>query len=180
MDHVANYKRPKGDERDETGERKELPLIGCAPTTPSGTDSDEQENVVVEPKKKKKKKEKSKKRSKENKKSEKVKEEEETRANSPCSEGKSRKVHRQDKQLDDRTRKVRHSPDLDRDRKRYRDDRAREDKMNVDNYRRYKERETDRKDVKYRENINEKLMHRTEKGKDKDIERKRHEDRNRR
>jgi hypothetical protein len=182
---VANYKRPKGDERDEKGERKDLPLVGCAPTTPPGSDEDpdeEENDVVMEPKKKKKKKEKSKKRTKEKKKSEKGEVEE--RARSPSAE--RWKIGRDDKELGGRTKTLGNTSEMDRDRKRYRDERSYRDRMNVDSYRRHdykeKDRETDmREDVKYKGNIEERMKYRrdNERGRDKDTERRRYEDRNR-
>ena len=46
MDHCANYRRPKSDEKDEHGNRKEIIEEGCAPKTPSPSPpaSDEEEN----------------------------------------------------------------------------------------------------------------------------------------
>lgn len=183
---MANYKRPKGDERDEKGERKDLPLVGCAPTTPPGSDEDpdeEENDVVMEPKKKKKKKEKSKKRTKEKKKSEKGEVEE--RARSPSAE--RWKIGRDDKELGGRTKTLGNTSEMDRDRKRYRDERSYRDRMNVDSYRRHdykeKDRETDmREDVKYKGNIEERMKYRrdNERGRDRqDTERRRYEDRNR-
>ena len=183
---MANYKRPKGDERDEKGERKDLPLVGCAPTTPPGSDEDpdEEENVVMEPKKKKKKKEKSKKRTKE-KKSEKDEVEERVRARSPGLESKNWKIGGDDKDLGGRTKKLGNTSEMERDRKRYGNERGYSDRMNLDDHRKheYKERDRDtdrREDVKYKGNIKERMKHRGDNERGMDTERKRYESRNRR
>lgn len=58
MDHCANYRRPKGDEKDEHGNRKEIIEEGCAPKTPSPSPpaSDEEEELLELSKKRKKEK----------------------------------------------------------------------------------------------------------------------------
>ena len=58
VDHCANYRRPKGDEKDEHGNRKEIIEEGCAPKTPSPSPpaSDEEEKLLELPKKRKKEK----------------------------------------------------------------------------------------------------------------------------
>ena len=57
VDHVEEYRRPKGDEKDETGKYKEKEELGCAPKTPSGSE-DESADDKKEKKSKKSKKEK--------------------------------------------------------------------------------------------------------------------------
>lgn len=183
---MANYKRPKGDERDEQGERKELPLVGCAPTTPSGSDEESgEENIVLETKKKKKKKEKSKKRAKENKKSKKDQVEERKRRISPASlESKELKIAKVEKEFDDRMNKK--TSEMDRDRKRYNDDQGEGNKL--DKYRRPEHKDRDRgpvrDDDKYRGNIDgrnrEYIKHNErDRGKVRDADKKRYENKNR-
>ena len=74
MDHVEEYRRPKGDEKDEEGKFKEKEEKGCAPQTPP--ESEEEEfDLDKKGKKKKAKKEKKKKKKTKDNKSEKIKRE---------------------------------------------------------------------------------------------------------
>ena len=72
MDHVEEYRRPKGDEKDESGKFQEKEETGCAPKTPpeSSTDGDDDDDDVNDremKKVKKRKKKEKKKRKKEEK-----------------------------------------------------------------------------------------------------------------
>ena len=66
VDHCANYRRPKSDEKDEHGNRKEIIEEGCAPKTPSPSPpaSDEEEKLLELSKKRKKEKKAKKKKEK--------------------------------------------------------------------------------------------------------------------
>ena len=177
---MANYKRPKGDERDENGERKDLPLVGCAPTIQSDEDPDEESDVVMEPKKKKKKKEKSKKQTKEKKKTEKSDVEERVREKSPTLERKIQKVGRDEKELGGKSTKLGNTSETDR--KSFGNERGYRDKVNKEDvYKKheYKEKygDIDRRGDKY------KVKHgrdKDERHNDEGTDRKRYQDRNRR
>jgi hypothetical protein len=184
---VANYKRPKGDERDEKGERMDLPLVGCAPTVQSDEEPDEENAVVMEPKKKKRKKEKAKKRMKEKNIVKEEVEEREPRERSPSIERKNRKIERNEKELGGRSKKLGNTSEIDR--KSYGNERDYRNKMNtVHTYEKHeyreKVRDTDRRgDPKYKGNNEERIKHRRDKDErcsDKDTERKRYHDRSRR
>ena len=60
VDHVQDYRRPTGDEKDESGKYKEIEELGCAPQTPSESEG-ESEDSKREKKKKSKKERKEKK-----------------------------------------------------------------------------------------------------------------------
>lgn len=68
MDHVDEYRRPKGDEKDETGKFKEIDEQGCAPKTPSASEEESEDERKAKKAKKSKKEKKSKKSKKEKKK----------------------------------------------------------------------------------------------------------------
>ncbi|XP_028405550.1 RNA-binding motif protein, X-linked 2-like [Dendronephthya gigantea] len=167
VDHVANYKRPKGDERDEKGERKELPLVGCAPTTPPGSDEDQEEgnDMTLDPRKKKKKKEKTQKRPKENKKNIEMAGKERKQGLSSGQESILSKIAKLDQNFEGNSRK------------RCSDERGDQDRSHLEKHRKsdYKDsdRETNRRRER-RERDNERQRGDNERGKDRD--RKRYED----
>ena len=139
----------------------------------------------MEPKKKKKKKEKSKKRTKEKNKGEKDEVEVQTRARSPTLESKNWKTDRDNRE----TKKLEHSSEVHRDRKRYRDEPVYKDRTKVDSYRKREYKEKDKKmgkgeDGQYKDQIEERIKRHKdneERGKGrKDTERKRCEDKSRR
>lgn len=78
VDHVGEYRVPKGDEKDESGKYKDKIETGCAPRTPSPEPSDDESSLVYKPEKKKKKKDKDKKKKKKKKKSDSLQEESES------------------------------------------------------------------------------------------------------
>eukprot|EP00794_Sanderia_malayensis_P010804 gene10804-11958_t len=61
VDHVEEYRRPKGDEKDESGKFKEKVETGCAPKTPPPESEESDDTERVERKKQKKMKKKAKK-----------------------------------------------------------------------------------------------------------------------
>lgn len=143
----------------------------------------------MEPKRKKKKKEKSKKRTKEKNKGEKDEVEVRTRTRSPNLGSKNLKMGRDDRELTDRTKKLEHSSEVHRDRKRYMDEPVYKDKTDVDSYRKREYKEKDKKigmgeDCKYKDKIEERIRHHKdneEKGRDRrETERKRYEGKSRR
>lgn len=78
VDHCANYRRPKSDEKDEHGNYKEIIEEGCAPKSPPQLE-DEEDDVEISKKRKKEKKQKQSKEKSENKKRRKTSEEEDKR-----------------------------------------------------------------------------------------------------
>ena len=66
VDHVSDYRAPKGDEKDESGKYIEKIEMGCAPKTPTPPppSDNEEEQLAEKAIKKKKKKEKKKKKKK--------------------------------------------------------------------------------------------------------------------
>lgn len=66
VDHCANYRRPKSDEKDDHGNYKEIIEEGCAPKSPPQAE-DEEDNVEISKKRKKEKKQKQSKEKSENK-----------------------------------------------------------------------------------------------------------------
>lgn len=76
VDHCANYRRPKSDEKDEHGNYKEIIEEGCAPKSPPQVE-DEEDDVEVSKKRKKEKKQKQSKEKSENKKRKKTRSSEE-------------------------------------------------------------------------------------------------------
>ncbi|XP_074633189.1 uncharacterized protein LOC141891988 isoform X2 [Acropora palmata] len=76
VDHCANYRRPKSDEKDEHGNYKEIIEEGCAPKSPPQVD-DEEDDVEISKKRKKEKKQKQSKEKSENKKRKKTRSSEE-------------------------------------------------------------------------------------------------------
>merc|ERR1712141_568918 len=77
VDHVQDYRRPKGNEKDESGKYKEIEEVGCAPKTPSA--SEEESGEDKKEKRKKLKKERKEKKMKKAKKKDKRKEDEDGR-----------------------------------------------------------------------------------------------------
>jgi len=55
VDHVQDYRRPTGDEKDESGKYKEIEEVGCAPKTPPGSEEEGSEDEKMEKRKKSKK-----------------------------------------------------------------------------------------------------------------------------
>lgn len=174
---MANYKRPKGDERDEKGERKELPLVGCAPTTPPGSDEDQKEgsDIILDPEKKKKKKEKTKKRPKEKKKNKEIGVKELDQGLSSGQESILSKIAKLDQDFEGRKDMI--GCNLGINRKRYSDVRGDQNRSNLEKRWRSDCKDGDGETNSRRErNIEDKRRDRKDNERGKERDRKRYED----